>query len=99
MFTKTAYEAAQQFTFERIDESVEISKIQFIIKISIQLIFESKLFFSQFTTNVQNAVFLSKNVDMIDVVTDQNDFMKQMKQKLTIIEIAKRRAHLRHRLI
>ena len=50
-------------------------------------------------TNVQNAVFLSKNVNMIDDVINQNDFIEQMKQRLTIIEIEKRRAHLRHRLI
>ena len=36
---------------------------------------------------------------MIDVIADQNDFIKQMKQKLTIIKIKKKRVHLRHRLI
>ena len=49
-------------------------------------------------TDVQNTVSLSKNVNMIDDAS-QNDFIEQMKQKLTIIEIEKRRAHLRHRLI
>ena len=50
-------------------------------------------------TNVQNAVLLSKNVNIIDNVTNQNDFIKQMKQKVTIIKIEKRRAYLKHRLI
>ena len=36
---------------------------------------------------------------MIDDVINHDDFSEQMKQKLTIIEIEKRRAHLRHRLI
>ena len=30
---------------------------------------------------------------------DQNDFIEQIKLKLTIIEIEKRRAYLRHRLV
>ena len=54
-------------------------------------------------TDVQNTVFLSENINinmnLFDDVTDQNDFIEQMKQKLTIIEIEKRRAQLRHRLI
>ena len=29
---------------------------------------------------------------------DQNDFIEQMKQRLTIIEIEKKRAYLKHRL-
>ena len=87
------------FTFKRIDELFEILKIQFIVKISIRFIFESKSFFFQFTTNVQNAVFLSENVNMIDVIANQNDFIKEMKQKLTIIEVEKKRAHLRNKLI
>ena len=49
-------------------------------------------------TDVQKTVFLSKNVNMIDNV-NQNDFIEQIKQKLTIIEIEKRRVHLKHRLI
>ena len=53
---------------------------------------------TDFMTDVQITVFFSKNVNMIDDV-DQNDFIEQMQQKLTIIEIEKRRAHLRHRLI
>ena len=36
---------------------------------------------------------------MIDVVTDQNNFIEQMNQKLTIIKIEKKRAYLKHRLI
>ena len=54
-------------------------------------------------TNVQNIVFSSKNItinmNLFDDVTDQNDFIEKMKLKLTIIEIEKRRVHLRHRLI
>ena len=84
---------------ERIDKLFEISKTQSIIKISIRFIFESKSFFVQFTIDVQNVVFLSKNVNMIDVIANQNDFIKQMKQKLTIMKIEKRRLYLRHKLI
>ena len=91
------------FTFERIDVLFEISETQSIVKISIRFIFESKSTFFQFIidfiTNVQNTVFHSKNVNIIDDVTNQNDFIEQMKQRLTIIKIEKRRAHLRHRLI
>ena len=47
-------------------------------------------------TNVQNTVFLSENVDIIDEIINQNDFIEQMKQKLTMIEIENRRAYLRH---
>ena len=54
-------------------------------------------------TNVQNTVFLLKNFDinmnLFDDVTNQKDFIEKMKQKLTIIEIEKKRVHLRHRLI
>ena len=50
-------------------------------------------------TDVQNTVSLSKNINMIDDVTNQNDFIEQMKQKLTIIKIKKNRVHLKHRLI
>ena len=54
-------------------------------------------------TDVQNTVFLSKNIDidmnLIDDVADQNDFIEQMKLKLTIIKIKNRRAHLRHKSI
>ena len=78
------------FTFERIDALFEISKIQSIIKISIRFIFEFKSSFSQSMTNVQNVVFLSKNVNMIDDVIDQNDFIEQIKQKLTIIKMKKK---------
>ena len=53
---------------------------------------------TDFMTDVQNTVFLSKNIDMIDDA-DQNDFIEQMKLRLTIIEIEKRRDYLRHRLI
>ena len=49
-------------------------------------------------TDVQNTVSLSKNVNIIDDA-NQNDFIEQMKQRLTIIKIEKRRVHLRHRLI
>ena len=47
--------------------------------------------------------FFSENINidmnLFDDVTNQNDFIEQIKIKLTIIEIEKRRAHLRHRLI
>ena len=67
------------FTFKRIDELFEISETQFIVRISIRFIFESKSFLSQFTTNVQNVVSISKNVNIIDVIANQNDFIKQIK--------------------
>ena len=92
------------FTFERIDALFEISETQSIVRISIRFIFESELSFSQsitkLMTDVQNTVSLSENIDMnlIDNA-DQNDFIEQMKLRLTIIEIEKRRVHLRHRLI
>ena len=87
-------------TFERIDELFEISEIQFIIKISIRFMFESKLFFFQFTTDVQKSVSFSENVNIIDVITNQNNFIEQKKQELTIIKIEKKkRVHLKHRLI
>ena len=56
-------------------------------------------------TNVQNTVFFSENMNinlnlnLFDEITDQNDFIEKMKRKLTIIEIEKKRAYLRHRLI
>ena len=56
-------------------------------------------------TDVQNTVFSSENMNinlnlnLLDDMTDQNDHIEKMKQKLTIIEIEKRRAYLRHRLI
>ena len=84
----------------------EISEIQSIVRILIRFIFESESSLSQsitdsmtdFMTDVQNTVSFSKNINMIDDV-DQNDFIEQMKLKLTIIEIEKKRAHLRHKLI
>ena len=36
---------------------------------------------------------------MIDIIKDQNDFIKQIRQKVTIIKIEKRRVHLKHKLI
>ena len=90
------------FTFERVDQLFEISEIQSIVKISIRFIFELKSSSVQFITDsmtdVQNTVSLSKNINIIDDA-DQNDFIEQMKLRLTIIEIEKRRAHLRHKLI
>ena len=92
-------------TFERVDQLFEISETQSIVKILIRFIFESKSFLFQSMTDsmtdVQNIVSFSENINMNlnDDVPDQNDFIEQMKQKLTIIEIEKRRAHLRHRLI
>ena len=82
---------------ERIDELIEILEIQFEVKISIRSTFESRSFFFQSTTDVQNVVFLSKNVNMLNVI---KDFIKQIKQKLLIIKIEKKkRVYLRHRLI
>ena len=79
------------FIFERNDELNKISEIQFEVKISIQSIFESKSFFSQFTTNVEKIVFFfSKNVNMIDIIKDQKNFIEQIKRKLTIIKIEKK---------
>ena len=43
-------------------------------------------------TDVQNTVSFSKNVNLNDDV-DQNDFIEQMKQRLTIIEIEKADKH------
>ena len=86
-------------TLERIDALFEISKIQSIVRILIRFIFESKSSFFQSMSDVQNVVFLSKNVKMIDNVINQNDFSELMKQRLTIIKIEKRRAYLKHRLI
>ena len=77
-------------TFERIDALFKISEIQSIVKISIRFNFESKSSFFQFITDVQNAFFLSENVNIIDDVTNQNDFIEQMKQKLTSIKIEKK---------
>ena len=97
---------SNNFTLERIDQLFEILKTQSIVKILIRFIFESELFSSQFITelmtDVQNTVSLSKNINinmnLIDNVTNQNDFIEKMKLKLTIIKIEKKRAHLRHRL-
>ena len=83
------------FTFERIDQLFEISETQSIVRILIRFNFESKSSFVQFIANsitdVQNTVFLSKNINMnlIDDA-DQNDFIEQMKLKLTIIKIEKK---------
>ena len=98
---------SNNFTFERIDQLFEISEIQSIVKISIRFIFElkssSSQFITKFMTDVQNTVSFSKNINinlnLLNDVTDQNDFIEKMKQKLTIIEIEKKRVHLRHRLI
>ena len=91
-------------TFERIDMLFEISETQSIVRIFIQFIFESESSLSQFITesmtNVQNIVFFLENINinLIDDA-DQNDFIEQMKLKLTIIEIEKRRLYLRHKLV
>ena len=37
-------------------------------------------------------------MNLIDNVVNQNDFIEQIKLKLTIIKIEKKRAHLRHKL-
>ena len=89
---------SNSLTFERINQLFEIAEIQSIVRISVRFIFDS-----QSMTDVQNAVFSSENMNidlnLFDDVIDQNDFIEKMKQKLTIIEIEKRRAHLKHRLI
>ena len=89
---------SNNFTFERINQLFEIAETQSIVRISVRFIVDS-----QFMTDVQNAVFSSENMNidlnLLDDVIDQNDFIEKMKQRLTIIEIEKRRAHLRHRLI
>ena len=91
------------FTLERVNQLFEISETQSIVTISIRFNFESKSSFAQFITefmtDVQNTVLLSENINMnlIDDA-DQNDFIEQMKLKLTIIKIEKRRVHLRHKL-
>ena len=85
-------------TFKRVDQLFEISETQSIVKIFIRFIFESKLSFSQFMTDsitvsmtdVQNTVSFSEDINMIDDVTDQNDFSEQIKLRLTIIEIEKK---------
>ena len=87
------------FTFEKINQLFEISEVQSIIKISIRFIFEAKSSFSQFITNsmtdVQNTASFLENIDM-NLIDDasQNDFIEQMKLKLTIIKIEKRRVRL-----
>ena len=89
---------SNNLTFERVDQLFEIAKTQSIVKISIRFIFESESFHSQFITdfmtNVQNTVSLSKNMNiymnLFDDVTDQNDFIEKMKLKLTIIKIEKK---------
>ena len=88
------------FTLERIDQLFEILEIQSIVKIFIRFIFESESSFVQSVTDfmtdsmtdVQNTVSLSKDIDMnlIDDVAGQNDFIEQIKQRLTIIEVEKR---------
>ena len=35
----------------------------------------------------------------MNVIADQNDFIEQIKQRLTIIKIEKKRVYLRHKLI
>ena len=95
------------FTFEIIDQLFEISKTQSIVKILIRLNFESESssfqFITDFKTDVQNTVFFQNNIDinmnLFDNVVDQNDFIEQMKLKLTIIKIEKKCVHLRHKLI
>ena len=93
---------SNSLTFERINQLFEIAETQSIVKISVRFIFEAKSFHFQFMTDVQNTVFLSENFDinmiLFDDVTNQKNFIEQMKQKLRIIEIEKKRAHLRHRL-
>ena len=96
---------SNSLTFERINQLFEIAKIQSIVRISVRFIFEAESSHTQFMTDVQNTVFFSENMNinlnlnLLDEMTDQNDFIEKMKRKLTIIEIEKRRAHLRHRLI
>ena len=81
-------------TFERIDALFEVSETQSIIKIVSFSIYDK--FYNECT---EHCFFFPENIDMIDDVTNQNDFIEQMKQRLTIIEIEKSRAHLKHRLI
>ena len=94
---------SNNLTFERVDQLFEIAKTQSIVKISVRFIFEAKSSHFQSMTNVQNIVFFSENFDinmnLFDDVTNRKNFIEQIKQKLTIIEIEKRRAYLRHRLI
>ena len=94
---------SNSFTFERINQLFEVAETQSIVKISVRFIFETESSHSQSMTDVQNTVFFSENMNidlnLIDDVTDQNDFIEKMKLRLTIIKIEKRRAHLRHRLI
>ena len=86
------------FTFERIDQLFAISEIQSIVRIFNRFIFESRSSHSQiitdYMTNVQNTVSLSKNINidmnLFDDVTNQNDFIEQMNIKLTIIKIEKK---------
>ena len=96
---------SNSLTLERVNQLFEIAKTQSIVKISVRFIFETKSFHIQSMTDVQNTVFFSKNMNinlnlnLFNDVTNQNDFIEKMKQKLTIIEIEKKRVHLRHRLI
>ena len=96
---------SNSLTFERINQLFEIAEIQSIVKISVRFIFETESSLTQSMTDVQNTVFFSENMNinlnlnLFDEMTDQNDFIEKMKRKLTIIEIEKKRAHLRHRLI
>ena len=93
------------FTLERINQLFEIAETQSIVRISVRFIFEAESSHTQSMTDVQNTVFFSKNMNinlnlnLLDEMTDQNDFIEKMKRKLTIIEIEKKRAHLRHKLI
>ena len=88
---------SNSLTFERINQLFEIAETQSIVRISVRFIVDS-----QSMTDVQNAVFFSENMNidlnLFDDVIDQDDFIEKMKRRLTIIEIEKRRAHLRHRL-
>ena len=54
--------------FKRNDELIEIFETQFEVRILIRSIFESRFFLLQLTTNVQNFVFLTENVNMIDAL-------------------------------
>ena len=55
------------FTFERIDELIQIFEIQLKVKISIRSIFESKSFFLINDRRSKRCLFL-EDVDIIDVV-------------------------------
>ena len=84
------------FVFERIDKLIEILEIWFEVKILIRSIFEVKSSFFQSTINVQNVAFLSKNENIFDAVKNQKNFIEQIKQRLLIIKVEKKRVYLRH---